>query len=240
MTEQQWLSSTSPDAMRSLLVERGLWTAGPHSAFGFICHLEAKAHALPYQKLRDEMLVGIIRCIFGNPWRQWHREGNEIWAPLSPSGPGQRSGPIYDNWLTYRDGLVPALARAAVTRECERCEGSGGEKLKYGRHRCPKCKGQGIITGPIDSLRLAVLADALEEAGCTDAGILGHLRQTGEKCSECDGEGCPYCGGPDHDYHEGCCPCPSCSGTGTRPVQHVWTASGGCHVIQLLLGDQQW
>ncbi len=30
--------------------------------------------------------------------------------------------------------------------------------------------------GTLDNGRLAVLADALEEAGCTDAGILNHLR----------------------------------------------------------------
>jgi hypothetical protein len=33
--------------------------------------------------------------------------------------------------------------------------------------------------GHLDSQRLAVLADALEEAGCADPDILGHLRQPG-------------------------------------------------------------
>jgi hypothetical protein len=33
--------------------------------------------------------------------------------------------------------------------------------------------------GHLDNARLAVLADALEEAGCTDPDILGHLRQQG-------------------------------------------------------------
>src|SRR5262249_50444841 len=34
--------------------------------------------------------------------------------------------------------------------------------------------------GPLDNAGLAVLADALEEAGCTDADILAHCRQPGE------------------------------------------------------------
>ena len=33
--------------------------------------------------------------------------------------------------------------------------------------------------GHLDSLRLGVLADAMEEAGVTDQDILGHLRQQG-------------------------------------------------------------
>jgi hypothetical protein len=35
---------------------------------------------------------------------------------------------------------------------------------------------QQLPQGTLDVLRLAVLADALEEAGCTDAGLLNHLR----------------------------------------------------------------
>jgi hypothetical protein len=33
-----------------------------------------------------------------------------------------------------------------------------------------------LPSGTLDTTRLAILADALEEAGCADAEILGHLR----------------------------------------------------------------
>jgi hypothetical protein len=39
--------------------------------------------------------------------------------------------------------------------------------------------------GTLEPARLAVLADALEEAGCTDADILNHLRQPGEHVRGC-------------------------------------------------------
>jgi hypothetical protein len=39
--------------------------------------------------------------------------------------------------------------------------------------------------GELDLNRLAVLADAVEEAGCTDAEILGHLRGTGPHVRGC-------------------------------------------------------
>jgi hypothetical protein len=40
-------------------------------------------------------------------------------------------------------------------------------------------------TGRLDPARLAVLADALEEAGCSDPGILNHCRQPGEHVRGC-------------------------------------------------------
>jgi hypothetical protein len=37
----------------------------------------------------------------------------------------------------------------------------------------------------LDRVRLAVLADALEEAGCADANLLGHLRGPGPHVRGC-------------------------------------------------------
>ena len=42
-----------------------------------------------------------------------------------------------------------------------------------------------LPSGTLDGARLAVLADALEEAGCTDADILGHLRGPGPHVRGC-------------------------------------------------------
>jgi hypothetical protein len=57
-------------------------------------------------------------------------------------------------WLTWNGGLIRQLAEAA-----------------YEKRQLP--------SGRLDPVRLAVLADALEEAGCTDMEILGHLRLPG-------------------------------------------------------------
>jgi hypothetical protein len=62
--------------------------------------------------------------------------------------------------LTWNDGLVTQLAQAA-----------------YDNPNLPE--------GTLDNGRLAVLADALEEAGCTDADILGHLRGIGPHVRGC-------------------------------------------------------
>jgi hypothetical protein len=46
-------------------------------------------------------------------------------------------------------------------------------------------QGGGRPQGTLDPARLAVLADALEEAGCTDPDILSHLRGTGPHVRGC-------------------------------------------------------
>ena len=63
-------------------------------------------------------------------------------------------------WLTWQDGIVPRLAQAAY------------------EHRT-------LPAGTLDNARLAVLADALEEAGCHDQDILGHCRSGGEHVRGC-------------------------------------------------------
>jgi hypothetical protein len=42
-----------------------------------------------------------------------------------------------------------------------------------------------LPSGHLDLARLAVLADALEEAGCADADLLGHLRAPGPHVRGC-------------------------------------------------------
>jgi hypothetical protein len=62
--------------------------------------------------------------------------------------------------LTWNDATVVRLAQAAYEE----------------RH---------LPAGTLDTNRLAVLADALEEAGCSDADILSHLRGPGPHVRGC-------------------------------------------------------
>lgn len=72
-----------------------------------------------------------------------------------------RAAPIIDSsWLAWNDGLVVKLAQAA-----------------YGERSLPE--------GHLDQARLAVLADALEEAGCNDEELLRHLRMPGPHVGGC-------------------------------------------------------
>jgi hypothetical protein len=64
------------------------------------------------------------------------------------------------SWLVWGDGVVGSLALAA-----------------YEDRRLPE--------GTLEPDRLAVLADALEDAGCADAELLGHLRAPGPHVRGC-------------------------------------------------------
>ena len=62
--------------------------------------------------------------------------------------------------LTWNDGCIVKLAQAAYEQ-------------------------RSLPDGTLDNARLAVLADALEEAGCADEEILGHLREPGSHVLGC-------------------------------------------------------
>jgi hypothetical protein len=71
-----------------------------------------------------------------------------------------RSVSLNPAWLAWNDGTVVKLAEA-IYQERE------------------------LPSGHLDLTRLAVLADALEDAGCTDPAILDHCRQPGEHVRGC-------------------------------------------------------
>jgi hypothetical protein len=94
------------------------------------------------------------------------------------------------------------------------------------------------IDGPLDPQRLAVLADALEEAGCADVEVLHHCRGV-QRCPVCLGEGkkkVKVMSSPRRTREpvvEQEIPCFPCEGQGYRPagVGHV----RGCWVVDLIL-----
>jgi hypothetical protein len=63
-------------------------------------------------------------------------------------------------WLAWQGGTVAQLAQAAYTERT-------------------------LPEGTLDPTRLALVADALEDAGCTDAELLGHLRGPGPHVRGC-------------------------------------------------------
>jgi hypothetical protein len=93
------------------------------------------------------------------PYRQGHFDREEEQDPCELlrdlCGPLPfRFVKVEPAWLSWGEGTVPRLAQAAYEE-------------RY------------LPSGELDSKRLAVLADALEEAGCGNEEILTHLRQQG-------------------------------------------------------------
>lgn len=156
--------------------------------------------------------AALLRDVVGNPWRP---------ITLFVSGNGSRevsTNPSGDGPWWSLTPQVLSLARAAYDepagRKCEKCKGRGGccdlkdaaESKWRDAHKCPTCDGTGHVLaedGSLDPVRLAILADALEEAGCPaweryqdDAGgplpdfirphpLLAHLRSPGPHVRGC-------------------------------------------------------
>jgi hypothetical protein len=64
------------------------------------------------------------------------------------------------SYLTWNGGTIPKLAASIYEERC-------------------------LPAGTLDPSRLAILADALEEAGCTDELVLSHCRSTGPHVKGC-------------------------------------------------------
>jgi hypothetical protein len=78
--------------------------------------------------------------------------------------------PVVDRaWLAWQDRTAPQLGRATDEEWRPRATDE--------KWRPPE--------GTLDPARLALLADALEDAGCTDAELLGHLRSPGPHVRGC-------------------------------------------------------
>jgi hypothetical protein len=117
-------------------------------------------------------------------------------------------------WLTWNNNTVTNLVHAMMY------EDRGPYLNRYLLRDEPQWDTMGII------------ADALEEAGCTEKVILDHLRGT-EPCPHCGGDGARF-------YDEGerlqCKQrCDDCNGTGKRLVCHI----RGCWLVELLTEGMQ-
>jgi hypothetical protein len=108
-------------------------------------------------------VADLLRCIFGIPFRP---------VKADPA------------WLSWNDGTAVKLARVAYD---DRLLPSGhldafGFLVGLGGSNA---NDRLLPSGHLDAGRLAVLADALEEAGCSNADILAHLRGPGPHVRGC-------------------------------------------------------
>jgi hypothetical protein len=147
-------------------------------------------------------------ALAGDRWRILHVVATDAAIPIGVEARAQANllrdifnpvhpGVVDTSWLAWNNGTVVKLARAIYEergRKCPRCD-TIPRMFLGGRTRdpesedlipCTACGGEGRVdVGLLDPDRLPILADALEEAGCDNADILGHLRGPGPHWRGC-------------------------------------------------------
>ncbi len=250
MQEAEWLSSTDPAAMLTLLQHWNEYSTRPTAI---------STYRTSDRKLR----LWVEACRAGRddkPWGSYDldtpsglRAACERWARCDH----QSVMPV--NPLPVRAALLRDIIgnpfRLVSLEKCPRCDGDG---KAHGSDRpfewtpekgypgpCPVCDGFRFVRPPwltrdalrlaqtcyeergqdghLDSALLALLADELEGAGCTDAELLQHLRGL-EWCPECQGRSAVD--PPVANW------CTACTSTGWRPLRsgHV----RGCWAVDLI------
>jgi hypothetical protein len=122
----------------------------------------ARAACTPsWSLLPDEVVRDTVReVLLEVPHRQVRERREQAGLLRDVFGNPFRPAAVDPAWLAWNSAAAVRLARAA-----------------YDERDLPG--------GNLDNTRLAVLADALEEAGCQDPAILGHLRSGGEHVLGC-------------------------------------------------------
>jgi hypothetical protein len=106
------------------------------------------------------------------------REGRPFTVPESRAVAGRAIGAEWGrHGLLARDIFGNPFRPVAAHPACRAPQIAALARAAYEHRDLP--------AGTIDVARLAVLADALEEAGCADADLLGHLRGPGEHVRGC-------------------------------------------------------
>lgn len=156
VTESEWLACDDPKQMAVALARMIPLQARRPRLRKYLAAVDSPTNRLYSPRMRAE----VLRDIIGNPFRPVSIR-KVVTAARGMSAAALESGATEEvvwqsPWLTPQ---VLALADAAY------------------HERLPD--------GTLDPLRLSVLADALEEAGCDNAEILTHLRSPGPHWRGC-------------------------------------------------------
>jgi hypothetical protein len=188
MTEAEWLACEDPWRMLYLLLSRGggrRLSSRVLRLFACACCRAACPRGIgPEKEARfaaaeafadGKVTAGEVRGLWGHEGRQSPPEEPVEWCVGLARTRTERQKPLRAALLRCVIGsLVPPIAPGRPRPDPT---ARSLAKAAYQERR--------MLSGHLDPARLAVLSDALEEAGCTDAEILSHLRSPGPHVRGC-------------------------------------------------------
>jgi len=263
MTENQWLSSTDPQAMHAFICDRvterqmRFFVEACREALGVPGNM-AEADAGRFAEwcnfrelLPAELRADILREIIGNPFRPIVRREGEFWRSnvAIPQWLWEEKPPnsieFDPAWLTWNNATIPNLIRAMMEEECDNenrwtvpvpsyTVASGNQlELHLCDEYCPQCKGTNVIPRDEPQWAMLPILGDVLEEAGCAEAAILDHLRGTEPCPHCDGEGARFY---DEDDRLQCKQrCDDCNGTGNRPVRHVV----GCWCVELLKGGIQ-
>jgi hypothetical protein len=209
MTKQEWLSCNDPLAMLRI-IHPGRTSGRKFRLFAAACSrdllsqgLDPEEETLP-QEYRFETAILEAEVFADGQGLLTNRGGWNVALPVcdaigdkdvaySVLGYDADSG----NWVGRPEEVVPKMIRRYRTHPAHHLRDIFGSLFRTGPFDLA-CRGPVVVSlaqaaydqrilpiGHLDPARLAVLSDALEDAGCTDAELLGHLRDPGPHVRGC-------------------------------------------------------
>jgi hypothetical protein len=215
MTEAKWLACKDPLKMLQGLPGqsserrlrlfaaaccRGVWTSLRSEVQREIQVAEDYAEGKADTSDLDEARIA-MSTLFG----RWHYYGEQtlVFDLLAPS-----ASEVANTWDSIQGRIyrVPAEARYGMKREDDRAEAAAqcalarclfGGSFRWTsapstwRTRTIRALARAAVqeralpSGQLDPVRLGILADALEDAGCSEGALLGHLRDPGPHAWGC-------------------------------------------------------
>lgn len=194
----------------------------------------------PWLHRAAEQHAVAVREISGHPFRTpFHqiavRTASEMSADALESGAREEES-WRAPWITPEVVSLALATYESHDRDCDyrECRGRGKWTDAAGdSETCGRCGGTGYLySGTFDPIRLSILADALEDAGCDHQVLVNHLRGL-EPCNPC--RFVPNTHPHDECWHHGLHPqCLICKGAGWRELRGPhWL---GCWAIDFVLG----
>lgn len=262
MTEQEWLSSTDPQViLRAMEID---WDEG--GTYSRISDRKLRLFACAWWRsigshsdLQELLATGVeeygqFTTPIGGTWGtdellrdcQTYRDDPRVCA----TGVALLRTIVGNPW---RPGTLPE-----GRQECGMCDGSGTSLLLKREGDCCRCDGRGWFAdtcpwlawkdGTVPKLAqviyderrwdlMPILADALEEAGCTKEVILRWCRGE-ELCHDCMGEGELRAGSSAGIVYSQCNRCVGPDGYGTGWIPRRGPSVRGDWCIDLLLGKE--
>jgi hypothetical protein len=172
----------------------------------------------------------LLRDVVGNPFRQPLFFKEQPWTPPSNCGvAGQDLECVECSVKLYGRRapcpLKPPPVKIVLYQPSEEITRLATAAYE---ERCPQ-------SGELDPARLAILADAVEEAGCTEELLLRHLRDM-EPCQERTSQGYECKNGQLFYLNSDSATCHRCNGTGW--MRHRGAHVRGCWALDLILGKE--